>query len=97
MGSLGSEYAEAYYILGRARLESNKPDLAALDFMQAIKLNPNYPSAHNELGVAWGQLGDVAQAEACFARAVELSPSFVDAQVNLDRARKMLRGAQATK
>ena len=90
---LRPEYAEAYCFLGNTYIDTNQPDLAADNFLQAIDLNSQLPSAFNGLGVARGQLGDLAAAEKCFAKAVELAPNYVDAQVNLDRARKAMRVA----
>jgi tetratricopeptide (TPR) repeat protein len=84
---LKPEYAEGYHLLGSTYLDTNQPELAAQQFADAAELDPRSPTVFNSMGVALAQLGMLREAEICFAKAVELDPEFVDARINLDRAR----------
>lgn len=57
---------------------------AAKSLQQAIKLNPSYAEAHNELGAAL-QLsgGDAGKIAECYQRAIALKPGYADAHYNL--------------
>jgi tetratricopeptide (TPR) repeat protein len=54
---------------------------AALE--RAIQLNPHLPEAQNQMGYLAVKSGDLAEAESYFRAAVEASPSYVAAWVNL--------------
>lgn len=59
---------------------------AATDsYRHALRLNPRYALAHNNLGVALHDLGDVASARESFTRAAELDPACISAKLNLAR------------
>jgi superkiller protein 3 len=51
--------------------------------MRAIQLNPNLAEAQNQMGYLIVREGDLAQAEAYFRAAVQASPSYVVAWINL--------------
>ena len=58
---------------------------------QAIKINPNYASAHFELGLVYRKMGKLKDAVSQFGKAVELAPyagNFVD---ELNATKAMLR------
>ena len=50
---------------------------------QALKIAPNHPLAHGNLGSFLQQSGDLEGAEVAYRRAVEIDSSFVDAIYNL--------------
>lgn len=50
---------------------------------RAIQLNPRLAEAQNQMGYLAVRSGDAAQAESCFRAAVQASPSYVVAWVNL--------------
>ena len=83
--------AAAHERLGKLLLRTDRPQEAAHHFNEAIKLDPYFPTAYNGLGLALVQLGELAPAEKCFTKAVELLPNDINAQSNLDQARKELR------
>jgi Flp pilus assembly protein TadD len=56
---------------------------AAIQFMNALKVDKNYPEAHYELAHAYEHLGRSAEASSELARTVELQPSNLKAQVEL--------------
>jgi Flp pilus assembly protein TadD len=50
---------------------------------RTIELNPNLAEAQNQMGYLAAKNGDDAQAESCFRAAVQASPSYLVAWVNL--------------
>ncbi len=82
---------EAYCHLGLTYLNMNQPDLAARSFTEAIHLNPQSSQAYAGLAFAAAQLGEVAEAQKCFAKAAELAPDPSEAKM-LRKASEELRG-----
>jgi Flp pilus assembly protein TadD len=56
---------------------------AAIQFLNAIKVDKNYPEAHYELAQAYEHLGRSVEASAEFARTVDLQPGNLKARVEL--------------
>ncbi|NIM91103.1 MAG: sulfatase-like hydrolase/transferase [Candidatus Aminicenantes bacterium] len=56
---------------------------AIWNFKKAIELDPDYASAYNGLGSAYGQVGDIDAAIGCWEKAVELKPDFAFPLYNL--------------
>jgi len=52
----------------------------------ALRANPNFVEAHNNLGIALGSQGKIDDAIAEFQLALKLRPEFSDAQKNLTMA-----------
>ena len=75
---LDPSYAEAHGLLAHILLEQNDPSNAASEFRRAIAARPT-ADLHFELGLAEGQLGNLAEAAAEFRRAVRLNPKFAHA------------------
>lgn len=50
---------------------------------QALAAKPNYAEAYHALGIACGNLGDAASAEACLRKAIALKPDYPTAVYNL--------------
>jgi tetratricopeptide (TPR) repeat protein len=63
-------------------------DEASACFRQAIALEPRHTAAHNALGVALSEKGQMDEAIACFKKAIELDPIDALAHVNLGNALK---------
>jgi tetratricopeptide (TPR) repeat protein len=63
-------------------------DEAIGEFEEGLKLEPDTPQAHNELGVMLGQKGLWDGAIAQFQEAVRLKPDYDEAKHNLSSALK---------
>ena len=63
---------------------SQQPDLSNT----ALQLKPNYPDAHNNLGNALKEQGDLTAAIASYNTALQLKPNYPDAHNNLGNALK---------
>mgnify|MGYP000978789779 CR=1 FL=1 len=76
----------AWKLLGAALLAQRKEALAALE--QAVRLLPDDPHAHNNLGNVLNERGCHRQAEARYRGALALAPGFAEAHNNLGNALK---------
>ena len=63
--------------------EHGKWEQAIACYARALELEPNYPDALNNLGIAPKEVGRVDDAVACYRRAVELETGFSEAYYNL--------------
>ena len=61
---------------------------ARIDFTKGLAARPTWYGLHNGLGWTYLKLGDRAQAQASFQRAVQLKPDFVDARQGLAQVRR---------
>jgi predicted O-linked N-acetylglucosamine transferase (SPINDLY family) len=66
--------------------QSGRRDLAIECLDQALRLRPNIPEAHNNLGIVLAQEGRLAEALASFQQAVRLEPGYAEAHNNLGNA-----------
>jgi tetratricopeptide (TPR) repeat protein len=57
-------------------------------YREALRLRPNYPEAHNNLGAAQRYQGQLDEAVASYREALRLRPDYADAHNNLGDARK---------
>ena len=55
---------------------------AISDFTTAIKLDPDYPAAYNNRGVAYGNLGEHRSAISDYTTAIKLDPDYAKAYRN---------------
>jgi type IV pilus assembly protein PilF len=61
--------------LGAGYLQQGRADLAIERLERALAINPRLVVAHSTIAVAYGQIGDLAQAESHYRRATELAPN----------------------
>jgi tetratricopeptide (TPR) repeat protein len=61
-------------------------------YEQALRINPDYAEAHNNLGAALGQMGRISEAIEQLKAALRVNPNYIDAQNNLTK----LQGLQKT-
>jgi protein O-mannosyl-transferase len=75
---------------------SGSVDEAMDHLTEALKSNPDYPEAHNNMGLALQLVGRFEEAEAAHAAALRLQPTFAEAHNNLGTAlQKMGRYQEA--
>ncbi len=76
--------SEAHHILGRMLGLAGAPaDAVAAAFSSAIRLQPDFAEAHNNLGLVYLQSGDDPRAIAAFREAIRHRPDFAGAHANL--------------
>lgn len=74
---------ELLFSNGNEHLARGAHEQAIICYENAIKLNPRYAAAHNNLGCALYTQGRLAEAEASFRKALEIEPEYADAHSNL--------------
>jgi Flp pilus assembly protein TadD len=73
---------------GVAFQKMGRTEEAIAQFEAALKAEPSYAEAQNDLGVALGSLGQTEEAIEHFSAALQLQPDYADARYNLDLALK---------
>jgi Flp pilus assembly protein TadD len=73
----------AYASLGNVLVAQGRYNEAITQFSEALRLNPNDPDAHNDLGAALQQLGDREHAIGHLRTAIRLQPDHGRAHYNL--------------
>ena len=71
------------YKLARALDKSNDLVNEKVALQRAIQLNPNLAEAQNQMGYLTARGGDAGSAETYFRAAIQASPSYVSAWINL--------------
>lgn len=72
-----------HQVIAQANSEADRHVDAVNEFEAAIKLAPNQPGLHEELGSEYRSLGKIQEAEEAFRRELELDPYNVLAQYKL--------------
>ncbi|UCG50577.1 MAG: tetratricopeptide repeat protein [Candidatus Latescibacterota bacterium] len=80
---LGKKESKKYNNLGVTSFHNGAYELAKDQFLQAVKLDPEFSEAYNNLGLAYTELDQDEKATEAFGRAVELCPSLHAAYNNL--------------
>jgi Tfp pilus assembly protein PilF len=75
--------ARRHALLGRDYFERGCYPDAIRELLEAIKLNPEFPDLHHQLGLALGLNGDRQEAIEEFRRALSLNPQYVEARLSL--------------
>ena len=68
-------HADGHYNLGFIHMELQLFDIATNNFSDAIYSNSNYFQAYYSRGICFETLGNIAQAESDYNRAIEINPS----------------------
>jgi hypothetical protein len=87
---VGPRHVNAHLSLAIALDQVERLDEAALFYGNVLTLYPRHAEAHNYLGVIHARQGRVTKAAEHFRAAVTFKPGYRDAQLNLDRAKKVL-------
>ncbi len=66
--------------------DQGKLDEAVKEYREAFLTNPNYPEAHNNLGIALGDEGKLDEAIAEYREALRINPRFALSRYNLGEA-----------
>jgi len=88
MSEVVAEGVSSILIWERAKafLDSGNNQQAAIGLGKVVELKPTNPDAHQQLGMAYGNLGEVKRARYHLARSVELAPDRVDSLIQLATA-----------
>ncbi len=85
---------EAHAALGDLLREQNRLDEAIAHYQAAVRLLPSNSTLHNNLGGLFGRRGDFSEAIEQFEEALRLKPDYLEAQQNLEMARKLIGSAK---
>ena len=69
--------------LANALFKLERTAEAAVHFRGAVKQQPEFPEAHNNLGIALARMGDLSAARSHFETAIEQQPDYAGAWYNL--------------
>ena len=75
----------------------DKPKLAEQSLKTALKLDPNFIEAHNNLGVLFRGSNRFSESEICFNKALMLQPEFAEAYNNLGILMRMQKKPKEAK
>ena len=70
------EKPEIFFIQANIHKQLKKYDTAITYFEKAIKLNPNFSEAYNNLGNVKKRIGKIDEAISCFKKAIQLNAIF---------------------
>jgi tetratricopeptide (TPR) repeat protein len=79
-------YAGSCDLLGMTWMELDKPTEAKERFEQALRIDPGYASAYNNLGLISARAGDAREAVRQYEEALRFQPDLTDARNNLGAA-----------
>ncbi len=72
----------AHTNLGTALRDRGASDLATVHFEEAVRLNPTYPEALNNLAISRAEAGRFEEAQQLFSKALAIRPDFDQARYN---------------
>jgi len=78
-----SEAAKVKFEEGKDRVKEQDLEQAIAYFQEAIRLQPDYVAAYNQLGNALQELGKSDEAIACYQKILEINPNVAAAHCNL--------------
>ena len=85
LGQAKPNYARVHNRMGTEFLKKGKLQEAVVEFKKALKEDPTYAGAYNNLGIAYERLGN-EEAQSQYEKAIQLMPDFTHAHFNLARA-----------
>lgn len=78
--------AKIHFLYGRLALKRDDYEGARTQFLEAVKLRPDYTEAFNNLGVCWLAAKKVQESLDAFTKALEIEPTLIEARINLGSA-----------
>ncbi|MFQ5511678.1 MAG: tetratricopeptide repeat protein [Candidatus Krumholzibacteriia bacterium] len=79
----GKKEAKKFNNLGVTSFHNGAYEMARDQFLEAVRVDPEFAEAYNNLGLAYTELNDEEKASEAFTRAVEISPALHAAYNNL--------------
>ena len=83
------EHSDSLHLSGVIALQTGKYDVAVDLINKAIQFNPGNSIYYNNLGNAFKDRGNLAEAISCFQKALEIKPDFAEAYYNLGNVFKV--------
>ena len=68
--------------MGNALRNSSRFEESVECYLKALEYKPDYADAHNNLGIAYAELGRFDEAVASYTRCLKVRPEHVDAHMN---------------
>jgi len=88
-----------WFLLGASQASQTKNINAINSFKKCLQLQPNYPEAHNNLGVVLEREGKLSAAQDSYSKALKLNPGYISAAYNfanvLQRKRQFAEAIEA--
>jgi tetratricopeptide (TPR) repeat protein len=81
--SEAEQNAQDRFILATTYERLGQLDQALQEYQTALKYNPEFSGAYNNLGILYGQIGRPAMAAEQFRKAIQLDPNYARAYFNL--------------
>jgi hypothetical protein len=69
--------------LGKALADERQAAAAGVHYSAALRINPNIPEVHNELGILLAEAGKLEEAVGHYREAVRLKPDYAEAHDNI--------------
>ena len=91
LGISSSKDAKEFFNRGNLFYNLNKFEEAEKEYREAIKINPDYADAHNNLGALLQNLKRYEEAEKEYREAIRINPNYADAHNNLGILLKNLK------
>jgi len=77
------EISENHLYKGNTLMNKRNFEEAEKEFREAIKINPNYADAHNNLGILLQNLNRYEEAEKEYRESIRINPNYAEAHNNL--------------
>ena len=82
--SMNEKNEYIFFYLGNINYRENNIEVANKEYLKALKLNPNLPEVHNNLGITEFLLGNKESAKIYFENALKINNIYMDANYNIN-------------
>ena len=87
---INPRYFEAYCLLGVLSGGEGDYDTSIKYLQEAIRMNPSYVAAYHNKAITYAKMGKLRLAVAEWEKALKLNPYYRPAQVNIEKARRLI-------